>query len=57
MAKKEARVLFHLVCTVCGSQNYVTEKSRRNDPEKQEFNKYCPKDKKVTLHKESQKMK
>jgi large subunit ribosomal protein L33 len=57
MAKKESRVVFHLVCTECNSQNYISEKSKRNTPDKLEFKKYCPKDKKVTIHKESQKMK
>ena len=57
MAKKESRIVFHLICTECKTQNYQTEKSKRNSPDKLEFKKYCPKEKRVTMHKESQKMK
>ncbi|OGD05077.1 50S ribosomal protein L33, partial [Candidatus Amesbacteria bacterium RIFCSPLOWO2_01_FULL_48_50] len=42
MAKKGARQIFALVCTVCKSQNYLTEKNKVNTPDKLEFKKYCP---------------
>ena len=41
-----------LRCTECNEENYLTEKNKKNDPERMELNKYCPKCKKVTLHKQ-----
>lgn len=46
-----------LVCQVCKSQNYVSEKNKLNDPAKLVFNKYCHKCRKTTAHKESGKFK
>ncbi|MGA2285208.1 MAG: 50S ribosomal protein L33 [Dehalococcoidia bacterium] len=42
MAKKEDRVIITLACTECRERNYVTEKNRRNDSERIELRKYCP---------------
>ena len=42
-----------LQCTECNRKNYTTEKNRRNSPNKFEFMKYCPFDRKHTLHKET----
>ena len=42
-----------LVCTECLSRNYNTEKNKKINAERLELNKYCPKCKKHTLHKES----
>ncbi|MEX0762866.1 MAG: 50S ribosomal protein L33 [Dehalococcoidia bacterium] len=43
MAKKSGvRTLVTLVCNECKSATYHTEKNRRNDPDRLEFNKYCP---------------
>jgi large subunit ribosomal protein L33 len=53
MAKKgEARQRITLQCTVCKSENARTEKNKRNTTERLELNKYCPKCRKVTVHKE-----
>jgi len=57
MAKKGPRQIIALVCTVCKSQNYVTEKNKINTPDKLTFKKYCKKCRKVTEHKESSKLK
>ncbi|OGD00365.1 50S ribosomal protein L33 [Candidatus Amesbacteria bacterium RIFCSPLOWO2_02_FULL_48_11] len=57
MAKKGARQIFALVCTVCKSQNYLTEKNKVNTPDKLEFKKYCPRCRKHQLHKETSKLK
>jgi large subunit ribosomal protein L33 len=57
MAKKGARQIFALVCSVCKSQNYITEKNKLNVPDKIELMKYCPKCRKKTLHKENAKLK
>jgi large subunit ribosomal protein L33 len=57
MAKKGSRQIMALVCTVCKSQNYITEKNKTNKPEKLVLKKYCKQCKRVTEHKESSKLK
>lgn len=57
MAKKGARQLFGLVCSVCKSQNYVTEKNKTNTEAKLLLAKYCRSCRKHTDHKEVQKLK
>jgi large subunit ribosomal protein L33 len=57
MAKKGARELIALICKECKSQNYVTERNKVNMEGKLEIKKYCKKCRKVTLHKESSKLK
>lgn len=42
-----------LECTDCKNRNYSSRKNRRNNPERLEFNKYCPFCKKHTAHKET----
>jgi len=42
MAKKEERVIITLACSECKERTYVTEKNRRNDSERIELRKYCP---------------
>ncbi|HNZ94246.1 MAG TPA: 50S ribosomal protein L33, partial [Sphaerochaeta sp.] len=42
-----------LQCTECKRRNYIIEKNRRNLPNKLEFSKYCPHDRKHTLHRET----
>jgi large subunit ribosomal protein L33 len=51
--KKTAVELIALQCTECKRKNYTTQKNRRNTQEKLELNKYCPFDRKHTLHKET----
>ncbi|NLN50713.1 MAG: 50S ribosomal protein L33 [Acholeplasmataceae bacterium] len=46
------RVLVKLVCTECGEENYYTTKNRRTMPDRMEMKKYCPRDRKHTLHRE-----
>ncbi|MBI5614440.1 50S ribosomal protein L33, partial [Candidatus Gottesmanbacteria bacterium] len=53
MAKKEQRILLAFVCSVCKSQNYISNRSKLNTPEKLHLNKYCPTCKKHTEHKET----
>jgi len=31
-----------LACTECEERNYITKKNRRNDPDRLELKKYCP---------------
>jgi large subunit ribosomal protein L33 len=52
MAKKDIRVIVTLACTECKERNYTTQKNRRNDPSRMEINKFCPRCRKHTLHKE-----
>lgn len=56
MAKKEQRVVIALVCTVCKSQNYITDKNKLNEKEKIKLSKYCKMCKKHTEHKETDKL-
>ena len=54
MAKKSKGgvELIALVCTETGLRNYTTKKNRRNNPDKRELMKYCPKLRRHTLHRE-----
>ena len=52
-SKKQVVELVALQCTECKRKNYTTKKNRRNIQGKLEFNKYCPFDRKHTLHKEA----
>jgi large subunit ribosomal protein L33 len=50
---KDARIIVTLACTECKERNYTTEKNRRNDAERLEFTKYCKRERKHTLHRET----
>ena len=52
MARKEERVVIHLACPDCRSRNYTTTKNRRNDPDRLEFRKFCPRCRGHRLHRE-----
>jgi len=52
VAKKENRIVVTLVCSECKERNYTTEKNRKNDSARLEFNKFCPRCRKHTLHRE-----
>lgn len=52
MAKKEDRIVIHLACTECRSRNYTSTKNRRNDPDRLEFRKFCPRCRGHRLHRE-----
>ncbi|HKL84657.1 MAG TPA: 50S ribosomal protein L33 [Bacilli bacterium] len=41
-----------LKCTVCGEENYITSKNKKNQPERIEKTKYCSRCNKPTIHKE-----
>lgn len=56
MAKKEQRILLALICTVCKTQNYVTNRNKINTTEKLALNKYCRRCRKHSPHKESSKL-
>ena len=42
MAKRAKRMLITLACNECRERNYHTEKNRRNDPDRLELRKFCP---------------
>ncbi len=53
MAKKVgARQGKTLVCTVCNEENYRTDKNVKTTTDRLTLNKYCPKCRKHTEHKE-----
>jgi large subunit ribosomal protein L33 len=53
MAKKDIRMVVTLECTECRERNYTSQKNRRNDPQRLELDKYCPRCKKHQLHRET----
>jgi large subunit ribosomal protein L33 len=53
MAKSDKRVKITLECTECKERNYITMKSKINDRERLEMKKYCNRDRRHTLHKET----
>ncbi|MBM3209486.1 50S ribosomal protein L33 [Candidatus Shapirobacteria bacterium] len=57
MATKGQRIKIGLVCSICKSQNYISEKNKTNSPDKLVLKKFCRRCRKVTEHKETQKLK
>ncbi len=54
MAKKNlARTHIMLACNECKERNYSTKKNKKNDPDRIELEKYCPRCNKRTTHKET----
>jgi len=53
VAKAENRPVIALACTVCKERTYSTRKNKRNDPGRLELMKYCPRDRRHTLHRET----
>ena len=42
MAKKEVRLPIDMACPECRLRPYTTSKNKRNDPDRLELRKYCP---------------
>ena len=42
-----------LACTVCKRRNYTTLKNKKNDPDRLEIKKFCPRCRKHTAHRET----
>jgi large subunit ribosomal protein L33 len=42
LAKKGSRVIINLACTECKERVYTSEKNKKNDPDRLEIKKYCP---------------
>ena len=55
MASKSAdvRPKITMACVDCKERNYITKKNRRNDPDRRELKKFCPRCKASTLHRET----
>jgi large subunit ribosomal protein L33 len=53
MAKKDVRIIATMACVECKERNYTTAKNRRNDPQRLELRKYCPRCRIHTLHRET----
>ena len=51
--KKENRIIITLACKDCKRRNYTTSKNRIKTSGRLELKKYCPYDKKHTVHKET----
>jgi len=53
MARRtDARIFVTLGCTVCRERTYASSKNRRNDPQRIELKKFCPRCRAHTLHRE-----
>lgn len=58
MAKKgEHRIKLGLVCNVCKNRNYVTTRNKLNTVNKLLLKKFCNHCRKITDHKETEKLK
>ena len=54
MAKAtDVRPKITMACEDCKERNYITKKNRRNDPDRLEVKKFCPRCNKHTVHKET----
>ena len=55
MAKRgnDLRPIVKLRSTAGTGFTYVTRKNRRNDPDRLELKKYCPRDRRHTVHRET----
>jgi large subunit ribosomal protein L33 len=49
----DIRPTITLECTECKERNYTTKKNRRNNPDRLEMKKFCPRCKSHTGHKET----
>jgi len=54
MAKRrtEARIIVTLACSECRERTYTTTKNRRNDPNRMELDKFCPRCRVHRVHRE-----
>ena len=55
MASKssDVRPKITLACVECKERNYITKKNRRNDPDRLELKKFCPRCRTHTAHRET----
>jgi large subunit ribosomal protein L33 len=50
---KDTRPIITLACSNCRERTYATTKNRKNDPDRLEISKFCPRCRKHTPHKET----
>jgi len=53
VAKTENRPVIALACTTCKERTYSTRKNKKNDPARMELNKFCPRCRHHTPHREA----
>ena len=53
VAATDVRPKITLACVECKERNYITKKNRRNDPDRLELKKFCPRCKTHTAHRET----
>lgn len=49
----DVRPKITMACVECKERNYITKKNRRNNPDRLELKKYCPRCKTSQVHKET----
>ena len=49
----DVRPKITLACSECKERNYITKKNRRNNPDRMEIAKFCPRCRKHTAHRET----
>lgn len=47
------RVIITMACTECKERNYTTIKNKKNDPDRKELKKFCPRCRCVREHRET----
>jgi len=53
MARKGGvRLIIHLGCTECHRETYTSMKNKKNDPQRLELKKFCPRCRVHTIHRE-----
>ncbi len=55
--KSEHRVTVGLICSVCKNRNYLSSRNKLNTTDKLLLKKYCKHCRKMTDHKENEKLK
>ena len=50
---QDVRPKITLACVDCKERNYITKKNRRNDPDRLEMKKHCPRCNSHTAHRET----
>ena len=53
MAKVDARPIVQLACSECKQRTYTTRKNKKTDPGRLELRKYCPRERRHTVHREA----
>lgn len=53
MASTDVRPKITLACQECKNRNYITNKNRRNDPDRLELKKFCPTCRAQQVHRET----